>query len=628
MEPAAIPFYTLRAMPTWLTSLFERLTSDAYEPVALLVELLLIGLSVNWCASVLQGTRGTRPLRGLLTVLVVATLVVRVLAVQFDWVRLELLYRYFLFGMAFVALIAFQPELRRAVIRAGDMRLPRRGARESKWLTELVKAVGQLSKNRHGALVAIQRGVGLHGWAENGTRINADVSQNLLTSVFFPNTPLHDLGVIIAEDRIVAANCQFPLAQGDEFDLALGSRHLAALGLSYETDALVVVVSEETGQISLADNGHLVRVASLDELTEQISRRLRIDAAHTGRRAYGWRRTLRRAAVVAPLTLIVWYLADQATQITADGIPVELAAIVPADRVLDLIEPANRMFTVSVRGSTRAIEKLRRETSREPLRVEWPLPESYLAGDAGRGPGPREYTLAADEFLDRSTALRARGASVQQVVPARLTFTVDRVVTWNVPIRISDNPGRLADVRIRPVEAVVTLRAADADAVRIAPEQRFVEARLRDRVDGLQTDRPITLERVPLELSANGIRPIRIEPPEAQITFVIVEKRVRRVIAGVAVQLMLNPTLWQRYDVELSDPNELRLELEVEGDRSTIDALRPADVRAFVPLGPELASNGGEFQSPEVVIVLPAGVSAVGPPRTVRLRLQERAGTP
>ncbi|MGE0478950.1 MAG: diadenylate cyclase [Phycisphaerae bacterium] len=613
-------------MPTWLTALFERLTSDAYEPFALIVELLLIALSVNWCASVLQGTRGTRPLRGLLTVLVVATLVVRVLAVQFDWVRLELLYRYFLFGMAFVALIAFQPELRRAVIRAGDMRLPRRGARESKWLTELVKAVGQLAKNRHGALVAIQRSVGLHGWAENGTLINADVSQNLLTSVFYPNTALHDLGVIIADDRIVAANCQFPLAQGDEFDLALGSRHLAALGLSYETDALVVVVSEETGQISVADNGHLVRVASLEELTEQIARRLRIDAALAGRRALRWRRTLRRAAVVVPLTLIVWYLADQATQITADGIPVELAAIVPPGRVVDLIEPANRMFTVSVRGSTRAIERLRRETSREPLRVEWALPESYVASDDERGAGPREYTLPADEFLDRSAALRARGASVQQVLPARLTFTVDRVVTFSAPIRISDSPGRLADVRIRPVEAVVTLRAHDA--ARIAPEQRFVEARLRDRIASLQTDRPITLERVPLELVVNGIRPIGIDPPEAQITFVIVEQRVRRVLAGVTVQLMLSPSLLQRYDVELGDPNELRLELEVEGDRSTIDALRPADVRAFVPLGPELASTDGEFQSPEVVIVLPSGVSAVGPPRTVRLRLQERAGAP
>lgn len=106
---------------TFISSL-GGLRSIVDDPIAVIVELLLIGLSVNWCAGVLHGTRGTRPLRGVLTVLVVVTLAVNVLATQFDWPRLALLYRYFVFGLAFVALIAFQPELRRAVIRAGDVR--------------------------------------------------------------------------------------------------------------------------------------------------------------------------------------------------------------------------------------------------------------------------------------------------------------------------------------------------------------------------------------------------------------------------------------------------------------------------------------------------------------------------
>ena len=98
------------------------------DPAVVLVELLLIGLSVNWIAGVLQGTRGTRPLRGVLTVLVVAALVINVLAERFGWERLSLLYQYFLFGLAFIALVAFQPELRRAVIRAGDVRSSPRNA--------------------------------------------------------------------------------------------------------------------------------------------------------------------------------------------------------------------------------------------------------------------------------------------------------------------------------------------------------------------------------------------------------------------------------------------------------------------------------------------------------------------
>ena len=103
------------------------------DPAVVIVELVLIGLSVNWIASVLQGTRGTRPLRGVLTVLVVAALVINVLAERSGWERLSLLYEYFLFGLAFIALVAFQPELRRAVIRAGDVRFLRAARRSPRW---------------------------------------------------------------------------------------------------------------------------------------------------------------------------------------------------------------------------------------------------------------------------------------------------------------------------------------------------------------------------------------------------------------------------------------------------------------------------------------------------------------
>jgi diadenylate cyclase len=242
-------------MSDMLKSLYYRWTSQAYDVPAVLVELVLIGLCVNWCASVLHGTRGTRPLRGVLVILVGTTLVVRVLTAQFEWVRLDLLYSYILYGLAFIALVVFQPELRRAVIRFGEVRLRRSGGAQSQVIAALVKSAGYLSRNRYGALIAIQRSVDLTGWAENGTVIRATVSANLLNTIFYPGSALHDLGVIIRDTEVVAANCQFPSAESDEVDIALGSRHLAAVGMSYETDALVLVVSEETGVISLADNG-------------------------------------------------------------------------------------------------------------------------------------------------------------------------------------------------------------------------------------------------------------------------------------------------------------------------------------------------------------------------------------
>ena len=124
------------------------------DPIAVCVELLLIGVSVHWFMGVLRWTRGTRPLRGVLTVLIVGTLAVNALEAQFKWPRLALLSGYFVFGLAFIALIAFQPELRQAVIRAGDVRFLRRGTRQSKVIAALVQSARYLSKNRYGGLVA------------------------------------------------------------------------------------------------------------------------------------------------------------------------------------------------------------------------------------------------------------------------------------------------------------------------------------------------------------------------------------------------------------------------------------------------------------------------------------------
>jgi len=135
----------------------------------------------------------------------------------------------------------------------------------------LVEAALFLSRRKIGALVAIEREVGLGGIAESGTRINADLSAAMLNTIFWPNSPLHDLGVIVSQGRIMYAGVQFPLAESGDLERELGSRHRAAVGMSQESDAVVLVVSEQTGDISIADRGQLLRRLSGDQLRTILS---------------------------------------------------------------------------------------------------------------------------------------------------------------------------------------------------------------------------------------------------------------------------------------------------------------------------------------------------------------------
>src|SRR6185436_9509565 len=133
-------------------------------------------------------------------------------------------------------------------------------------IEQLVQSATYLSKRKIGALVAIERSTGLGGIAESGTRINSDLSAKLLTTVFYPNSPLHDLGVIISQGRIAYAGVEFPLAEEGTVERELGSRHRAAVGLSSESDAVVLVVSEQTGDISIAERGVLMKKLTPDAL--------------------------------------------------------------------------------------------------------------------------------------------------------------------------------------------------------------------------------------------------------------------------------------------------------------------------------------------------------------------------
>ena len=261
-----------------LLQLFRRLEgylSSWSELSQILVELVVIWVVVYAIMRFLRGTRGARVIKGVAVILIVGTLIIQVIGQENAFERLNFLYSNFLAFASLMLVIVFQPELRRALVRLGEARLFRQsGLRKARVVDQLLGAVRYLSRNKIGALIAIERQVGLQGIVELGTRLDAEVTKELLDTIFWPGSALHDMGVIIRGDRVVAAGVQFPLAEGESIPQELGSRHRAALGLSQEADALVIVVSEETGTISLAERGELTRGLTADELRPILTRGL------------------------------------------------------------------------------------------------------------------------------------------------------------------------------------------------------------------------------------------------------------------------------------------------------------------------------------------------------------------
>jgi diadenylate cyclase len=250
-----------------VTSFFEQigfLAPDWQD----LFEILIVSAVFYRILLVLAGTRAIQMLFGLV-LLVAVYFVARVL--NLDLLR-YLLENLFEFGVI-AALVVFQPELRNALAHLGQNRILRLFSRleESEVAEEVANAVEELARAKVGAIVAIEREMGLAEYAETGTPLQARVAASLLSTIFTPYSPLHDGAVIVRGDMIVAAGAILPLTQFPVADKSLGTRHRAALGLSEETDALVIVVSEETSLVSVAVRGQLERGVDRERLLQLIS---------------------------------------------------------------------------------------------------------------------------------------------------------------------------------------------------------------------------------------------------------------------------------------------------------------------------------------------------------------------
>ncbi len=235
-----------------------------------IVDILVVAFLLYQCLMVVRGTRAGHILLGILMMVLLYRLALRVGLEALSWL-LSFIVPYI--GLAVIVL--FQSEIRRTLARIGRKRLMGMiagGFRAPESVSEIMLAVEQMSAEKTGALIVLERDIGLRTFIESGVRLEARISRDLLLSIFQPGLPLHDGAVIVQKERLAAAACFLPLTTNRELSLKLGTRHRAAIGITEETDCLSLVVSEETGRISLAAFGELVQGLSGAEVVERINR--------------------------------------------------------------------------------------------------------------------------------------------------------------------------------------------------------------------------------------------------------------------------------------------------------------------------------------------------------------------
>ncbi len=239
---------------------------DIVDILRIVVDIAIVWYVLYKLIMVVRGTKAIQLLKG-----IVVVLIVWVISIIFELKTIQWLTNQAILWGFLVIIILFQPELRRALEQLGRGSIFTRSTLSEEEVTEnivnaIVESTIYMAKRRIGALITIELETGTGEYAETGIPINATLTNQLLTNIFTPNTPLHDGAVIIKHDQIVAAACYLPLSESASISRDLGTRHRAALGISEVTDALTIVVSEETGAISYTKNGELFRDITEEQL--------------------------------------------------------------------------------------------------------------------------------------------------------------------------------------------------------------------------------------------------------------------------------------------------------------------------------------------------------------------------
>jgi diadenylate cyclase len=227
-----------------------------------ILEILILTVGIYSVLRFIRGTRGAPVVTGFLVVLLAFVLVSFLLKLKVLQYLLGAFSAFFILAV----LVIFQPELRRMLAELGKLPLFATAHEQRENIEVIIQTVERLADVRIGALIAIEQSIRLQEAVESGIVVDCEATPEMLETIFFPNNAIHDGGVILKGDRIACAACIFPLTQRQDLNKSLGTRHRAAIGLSEETDAVVVVISEETGAVSYAYRGQLVRGVTLEEL--------------------------------------------------------------------------------------------------------------------------------------------------------------------------------------------------------------------------------------------------------------------------------------------------------------------------------------------------------------------------
>lgn len=254
------------------------------------LEILILGVGIYFAIKFIRGTRGAPVVYGFVVLLLTLSIVAG--ALRLDVLRWIL--QSFVAFASVAVIIIFQPELRRILAELGTHPLFYANREQRENIEVIVQTAERLAEVRIGALMAIEQSIRLEEAVEGGICVDCNATPEMLETIFFPNNAIHDGGVIMKGDRIAFAACIFPLTQRPDLTASLGTRHRAAIGLSEETDAVVVVVSEETGSISHAFKGQLVRGVSLEQLRAFLTLVL-VQRDKGGSR--GWMRAISRELV-------------------------------------------------------------------------------------------------------------------------------------------------------------------------------------------------------------------------------------------------------------------------------------------------------------------------------------------
>jgi diadenylate cyclase len=243
-------------------------------------EIIILWFVIYHIMLFFEGTRAIQVLRGIVILLVAFFLFQRLNLTILDWLLTKL------FGISVIAiLIIFHPEIRQGLARLGQRHLFGTALREEEWdyiLKEIGRAVDNLSRENIGALIAIEKTDSLSTYIESGVSLDARITSDLIETIFTPRSILHDGGLIIQHGRIAAAGCLFPLTQSQELSRIYGTRHRAALGLSEESDAIIIVVSEERQDVSLIYRGQFYRDLNKEELLSKVKEIIKLKKEEDG----------------------------------------------------------------------------------------------------------------------------------------------------------------------------------------------------------------------------------------------------------------------------------------------------------------------------------------------------------